>query len=134
MIKRLAHICVHTTDLDETLKFYTGALGLEKGFDFERDGELFGYYLKLGDDSFIEAFKGEPSPIGNIKHVAIEVDDMDGLIERIKSHGVEVGEKKLGADQSWQIWVTDPNGVRIEFHEYTANSRQVIGGTCTVSW
>ena len=42
--------------------------------------------------------------------------------------------KQLVDDQSWQIWIEDPNGIRIEFHEYTEKSMQLIGGTCAVSW
>ena len=134
MIKQLAHICIHTTDLEKTLGFYTEVLGLEKGFDFERKGACFGYYLKLGATTFIEVFPGEPGAVGNINHVAIEVEDMDGLIARLREHGVEVGEKTLGADHSWQVWITDPNGIRIEFHEYTDQSMQRVGGTCVVDW
>jgi catechol 2,3-dioxygenase-like lactoylglutathione lyase family enzyme len=134
MIKQLAHICIHTQDLEGTLRFYTEILGLELGFEFQRQGTRFGYYLKLGGTTFIEVFQGDPGEVGNINHVAMEVEDMDGLIARLKQHGVEVGDKKLGADHSWQVWITDPNGIRIEFHEYTPESMQLVGGTCVVDW
>ena len=130
MIKQLAHICIRSTDLEKTAWFYTEVLGLEKAFDFERDGKAFGFYIHLGNNTFVEVFEGDPGTEGNIRHAAVEVEDMDGLIQRITSHGVEIGEKKLGSDRSWQVWVTDPNGIRIEFHEYTAQSRQLVGGTC----
>ena len=134
MIKQLAHICIHTTDLERTLWFYTDVLGLEKAFDFERQGLPFGCYIKLGGTSFIDVFQGEPGEVGTINLVAIEVEDMDGLIARIRDQGVEVGEKTLGADHSWQVWITDPNGLRIEFHEYTPDSMQLVGGPCVVVW
>jgi hypothetical protein len=38
-----------------------------------------------------------------------------GIIKRIQEHGFEVGEKKLGADNSWQVWLEDPDGVRLSF-------------------
>ena len=133
MIKGLAHICIHTADLDQTLQFYTAVLGLEKGFEFEKGGTLFGYYIKLGRGTFIEVFKGDPGEVGNIKHVAIEVDDMDGLIARIRERGIEIADKKMGADHSWQVWITDPDGIRIEFHEYTPESLQLAGGKCLVT-
>jgi len=134
MIRQLAHICIHTLDLDQTLRFYTDVLGMEKGFDFERKGEPHGYYLKLGGRTYIEVFPGDPGEVGNINHVAFEVDDMDGLMVRIREQGVDIGEKKLGADHSWQVWLTDPNGIRIELHEYTPDSLQLVGGTCHVNW
>ena len=66
--------------------------------------------------------------------MALEVEDIDGMIKRIQEHGFDVGEKELGADNSWQVWLEDPDGVRIEFHEYTDESLQLQGGQCEVSW
>ncbi len=134
MIKQLAHICLHSHDLAETARFYCGALGLEKGFEFMRKGALFGFYLKLGNTTFIEVFQGEPGAPGNINHFAIEVDDIDAVLQQVRAHGYEAGEKKLGADHSWQAWLEDPDGVRIELHQYTDESLQRRGGTCEVNW
>jgi predicted enzyme related to lactoylglutathione lyase len=88
--------------------------------------------LKFGNQTFLEVFKGEPGEVGNINRLAIEVDDIDGVITQIRSAGHEVGDKKLGADHSWQAWLTDPKGVRIELHEDTEKSMQLKGGTCLV--
>jgi catechol 2,3-dioxygenase-like lactoylglutathione lyase family enzyme len=134
MITQLAHICIRSADLELTKRFYTQALGLELGFEFEKQGELFGFYIKVGNATFIEVFKGDPGPVGNINHVAIQVTDLDALISRIRDAGFTVGDKKLGADHSWQAWATDPNGIRIEFHEYTPQSLQLTGGKCIVNW
>ncbi len=134
MIKQLAHICIHTTDLEATARFYQDGLGLERGFEFTKDGDLFGFYVKLGKDTFIEVFKGDPGVVGNINHIAIQTDDINAVIDCLRNHGYEVGDKTLGTDHSWQAWTADPNGVRIEFHEYTQESMQLIGGTCVVDW
>lgn len=130
MIKQLAHVCIHTTDLQKTHHFYTVVLGLKEAFRFVSKDEPFGYYFALGSNTFIEVFKGDPGGVGAIKHLAIEVEDMDDMIRRVRDHGVEIGEKKRGADRTWQVWVSDPNGVRIEFQEYTAESMQFKGGIC----
>ncbi|MBC8205975.1 MAG: VOC family protein [Kiritimatiellales bacterium] len=134
MINQFAHVSIHSNDLEETGRFYLGALGLEKGFEFIKDGALFGYYIKLGNNTFIEVFKGDPGEVGNINHIAIQTDDIDEVIERVRKHGYEIGEKSLGADHSWQVWTADPNGVRIEFHQYTEQSLQLTGGVCQVDW
>ena len=134
MLKRLAHVCIHTADLDRTAAFYCGALGMERHFDFEKDGQLFGYYLSVGDNTFIEVFCGNPGEVGNIHHLALEVDDIDAAIRRIREHGFETGDKSLGADDSWQAWMEDPNGVKIELHQYTPGSCQIIRRTCIVNW
>jgi len=129
-VKQLAHLCIHSRDLDATRSFYVDALGLEPGFDFLKDGRRFGYYLKFGQNTFIEVFEGDPGEVGNINHLAIEVEDMDGVIERVRKAGHTVGDKKLGPDQSWQAWLEDPNGIRIELHEYTSDSSQLSGKPC----
>jgi catechol 2,3-dioxygenase-like lactoylglutathione lyase family enzyme len=134
MIKQLAHICIHTDDLAETEQFYCDILGLEKGFEFEKDGDLFGFYVKLGGKTFIEVFKGDTRKVGNIDHIAIETDNIDEIISALHSNGFEATDKKLGVDHTWQSWTEDPNGVRIEFQEYTDKSMQFKGGTCQVDW
>lgn len=134
MIIRLAHICIHTQDLTETERFYCDVLGLEKGFVFMKNNSLFGFYIKLGNDSFIEVFKGDPGTAGNIDHLAIETDDIDQVISTLRTNGFDATDKKLGVDKSWQSWAEDPNGVKIEFHQYTDESLQFRGGTCEVDW
>lgn len=134
MIRQLAHLCIHTDDLDATERFYTEGLGLEVHFTFFRNGERFGYYLACGGRTFVEVFAGKRAVPGNIDHLALEVEDMDGLLARVKAAGYGTGEKKMGADHSWQAWLEDPNGVRIELHEYTEESLQLRGGTCEVDW
>jgi catechol 2,3-dioxygenase-like lactoylglutathione lyase family enzyme len=134
MIKQLAHICIRSADLARTEAFYVDGLGMERFFDFERNGDLFGFYLKAGANTFIEVFKGEPDKPGNINHVALEVSDMDALLEHLRARGIHHTEKKLGADHSWQAWLEDPDGVRIELHEYTADSSQLTRNTCVVDW
>ena len=57
MFKRVAHICIGSNDLKETERFYCDVLGMEKKFDFVKDDELYGYYIDVGDTTFIEVFK-----------------------------------------------------------------------------
>lgn len=138
MIKSLAHVCLLSHDLDKTLEFYCGTLGLKKGFDFLRNGELFGFYVKVDDRQFLEIFKTEAAgnevPPRHITHFCLEVGNIDAMRERLLERGVEVTEKKLGADHSWQIWCKDPDGTSIEFHQYTPESTQLTGMACLVNW
>jgi len=133
VIKQLAHACIHSADLDQTRRFYCEVLGCRPGFEFRKQGELVGCYISLGGETFIEVFLGEPTDAGGIKHLAIEVSDIDAVLARCAEYNVEASEKKLGHDQSWQAWVTDPNGVRLEFQQYTAESCQRTGAVCDMS-
>jgi len=135
MIKAMAHICVSTKDLDKTEKFYCSCLGLAKKFSFIRDGKVFGYYLQINEHNFIEFFQAdavssEDKP--KVMHFCLEVDDIDKAIKEIRNCGVSITDKKTGSDNSWQAWLTDPNGINIELHQYTDKSSQITGNDCIV--
>lgn len=130
MFKRLAHVCIGATDLAASEHFYVDLLGMEKAFDFLRAGRRFGFYVKAGETTFIEIFEenAEPNferPI--IKHFCLEVEDLDAAAAKLAGRGVEVSAKKLGGDNNWQAWLTDPSGVRIEMMQYCADSTQFSG-------
>ncbi|MEJ0000516.1 MAG: VOC family protein [Verrucomicrobiota bacterium] len=126
-IKSLAHVCIKTADLDATAAFYCGALGLEKLFDFTRKGQRIGYYLKTGNLSFIEVFVADAiDPVGPkqvLSHLCLESGDLKGLRERLLAAGHAPGPIHLAADNTWQFWMKDPNGMDVEFQEYTDRPR-----------
>ena len=135
MIKSLAHVCLAAKDLAATEHFYRNVLGLEKQFNFLRDGQIAGFYFKVAEGNFIEVFRQDEIHAHAgcpISHMCLEVDDIDAVAARLKSSGYEATSKKLGCDRSWQIWTTDPSGVRIEFHQYTADSTQITGKDCII--
>ena len=59
MIKQLAHINIGTHDLAAAEHFYCDILGMDKSFEFIKDGELFGFYASAGNTTFIEVFSQE---------------------------------------------------------------------------
>ena len=52
------------------------------------------------------------------------MDDIDETIRALKEAGVEISDAKLGADGSLQAWLTDPEGNRIELHQFLTDSLQ----------
>lgn len=133
MIKDIAHICIAARNLAETERFYCEGLGLKKAFNFIQSGRVIGFYLEVGNGRFIEVFERNPlevSPRHPILHLCLEVEDMDAVRAHLIASGIEATEKKLGSDRSWQIWATDPGGVRIEFHQYTPQSHQITRQDC----
>jgi catechol 2,3-dioxygenase-like lactoylglutathione lyase family enzyme len=109
-------------------------MGIPIHFTFERAGKRFGVYFKAGEGNYIEAFQVEKREIINtgIVHFCLETDNIDGFIADMTHKGVECTEKKRGSDRSWQTWLRDPDGNRIEIHEYTPESAQRLGGTVQV--
>ena len=136
MITGIAHVCIVARDLAATERFYCRGLGLAKTFRFLKNDREIGYYLRVNETNFIEVFQDtEASTAAQplIRHVCLQVASLDPVIARLRQHGYEVTEKKLGADQSWQAWTADPGGVKIELHEYTLNSSQTTGKDCTLN-
>jgi predicted enzyme related to lactoylglutathione lyase len=69
-----------------------------------------------------------------ILHFCLETDDIDAVVARLTELGVPVTPKKLGVDNSWQAWLEDPDGNKIEIHQYTPTSTQLTGGTVEADW
>jgi catechol 2,3-dioxygenase-like lactoylglutathione lyase family enzyme len=128
MITGLAHTCFTVSDLDRALTFYRDALGLEEAFDFTDDeGRRYGIYLHLGERNFIELFEGtvaEPAEGQSFRHICLEVDDIEATVKTLRERDLEVSPIKMGRDHSYQAWITDPDGNRIELHQYTPDSWQ----------
>lgn len=138
-IRQVAHTCIFAHDLGVTEAFYRDVLGLPKAFDFRRGDEWIGFYLDLGGRTFIEVFSKESSRFAEtdqINHICLETEALDELIAHIRARGVEITDKKLGVDGTWQAWTKDPNGVKLEIFQYTGESLQFApkGGVCQVNW
>ena len=129
MITGLAHVCFVVNDLEASIVYYRDRLGLKPAFDFTNDeGERFGIYLHIGGRSFLELFQGTvgaPPVKPSYQHFCLEVDEIESTVAQLRANGVEVTDVKLGTDQSWQAWLTDPDGNRIELHAYTSESKQL---------
>jgi lactoylglutathione lyase/glyoxylase I family protein len=127
MVTNIAHICFTVSDLEKSLAFWRD-LGFPEAFEF-RDEERgkFGAYVHVGGRNFIEMFTGELSENGGTgayRHLCLEVDDIEATKREFQGKGITVTDIKLGNDQSYQAWIRDPDGNRIELHQYTDNSKQ----------
>ena len=128
MATSLAHLCFVVPNLARAEKFYRDKLGLKHAFDFRNDeGRKFGVYLHVGGRSFIELFEGKvgkPAKGQSYQHLCLEVKNIKATVKRLRQRRVQVTDIKLGCDQSYQAWLSDPDGNRIELHQYTRKSWQ----------
>jgi lactoylglutathione lyase len=142
MIRKLAHLCLVSDQLETMMDFYTQKLGFNIKFIFRNDaGQVFGYYLETGDTTFVEIFDrvlkhkqwGKGGPLEDLKkgdminHFCFEVTGMKEHIAQLEGRGVKIGNVKMAMDHSHQAWTSDPDGNLIEFMEYTAASWQLVG-------
>jgi catechol 2,3-dioxygenase-like lactoylglutathione lyase family enzyme len=138
-ITSLAHVCIKTRDLDATADFYCGALGLTRHFDFTRKGKVIGFYLKAGSTTFVEVFlESEVLPIDRHKavlsHLCLETDDIENLHASLVARGLNPGKIVMGSDKAIQFWMDDPNGMAIEFQQYTQACSQFTGQSVEAHW
>ena len=139
-IKALAHVCLRTKDLNALLRFYRDMLGMKPLFNFTKNGKIAGVYLKIADGMYLEAFEVPDAPdrhdqASPLSHFCLQTDDIRALYQKLIDNGYKPAtEIRLGADQSWQFWIQDPAGIRIEFHEYTPESSQLTGRDVAITW
>ncbi|MBI1252240.1 MAG: VOC family protein [Alphaproteobacteria bacterium] len=132
---RLHHTAYVTNDMEATRKFYEDVIGLPLMATFCEKDELFGAertymhtFFELGDGSALAFFQfadpadqaqfGPQMPFTPFHHVALNVDkDAQAVIEaRIKAAGyTEPGHFVLEHGYCRSVYVTDPNGMIVEF-------------------
>ena len=118
---RFAHTNVRVRDIDASLRFYE-ALGFERRGRLQFDGA---YNIDLGlpgDGDTVELTvnegREEAYDLGSgYGHVALEVEDLDGLLARLAAQGIEPEKPPYapGGREEFRIcFVADPDGYRIE--------------------
>ncbi len=118
---RLAHTMNRVKDLDETLSFYTGFLGLEEVRRKSIGDEAIlvfladqaqNYYIELTHNHGVDDYE-----LGNqFGHLAFCVDDLEAVVAQVEAAGWWYRRSKPEAPAKY-IFVKDPNGYDIEIIE-----------------
>ena len=108
---QLHHVQINVADVPAAVEFYL-ALGTRARSDMP-DVDVEVTWLDAGDGQ-IHLVKGEvPADFG--QHFALEVDDIDSVVSRLRSSGVQVEDPvSLGDWLGRQTSFQDPWGNRIE--------------------
>jgi lactoylglutathione lyase len=118
---RQVHTNMRVRDIDASLRFYE-ALGYERRGRLQFEG-AYNIYLGLpGDGDTLELTVNEgheePYELGTgYGHIALTVEDLDGLLERLATQGIEPEKPPYhpGGRTEFRIcFVADPDGYRIE--------------------
>ncbi len=122
MIKSIAHASFLVADLERSLVFYRDILGIEQNMTrpkFPFDGA----WLDLGDSGQQlhlmklpnpDPKEGRPEHGGKDKHIALVVDDLDALAEKLDTEGIIFSRSKSGRAA---FFCRDPDGNALEFSE-----------------
>lgn len=135
-IKKIDHVAIVVEDIDEALRFWRDALGLELHHIEEvPDQESVVAFLPVGDgeielvkptsqDSGVARYLSKRGP--GIHHICLEVDDIQGTLNQIKSHGARlIHETALtgsGGKKYAFIHPESTNGVLVELYELRENN------------
>ena len=119
-VETLQHVNIRCVNAQASRDFYVAAIGLKEGprppFDFP------GHWLYLGETAVIhlvqkpghEARHGPGT--GEIDHVAFGGSDLDGMRRRLAQHGIAFEERLVPRDNVVQLFVRDPEGVKLELN------------------
>ncbi len=125
---KINHLGIATNGIDEALKFWENALGLESiHTEVVEDQKVRVAMLPIGE-SRIELLEAtsEDSPItkflekrgGGIHHIAVEVEDIEAALAKLKSEGMRLIDEKprIGAEGCLVAFVhpASANGVLLE--------------------
>ena len=120
--RRLEHVLVLTNDLEASREFYCAALGLEVG---DRPPlEFPGYWLYLDGvpcvhvaergpyEAHVAARGLQAGPA--VDHVAFAGEGYERVAARLEAAGLEALANIVPGTGLRQLFLTDPNGIRIE--------------------
>ena len=148
IISGIGHVALYASDMEKTLNFYCGVLGLKHAFTLRgADGLPWIEYLKVSDDNFIELFyikpnsqtaavapateAATPAPApapannGTFHHICLAVGDIHAAEKALdEAEGPVDVRPKQGSDKNWQMWTHDPDGVKIELMQISPDSPQ----------
>ena len=127
-LENLNHVLVLTRNLEATRDFYVDVLGLEDGY---RPSFPFnGHWIYLGERAVVHVAENggyldnrdhvrdgsADSGTGSIDHIAFEATGLKAMIARLEKHGIAARHRKVPDLDLHQLFVDDPNGVRIELN------------------
>ncbi len=113
LVADIHHVSLNVTDTGRSLTLYRDLLGMSvlprPNFPFG------GAWLDAGGGRQVHLIEAAvPADLG--QHMAFRVVDIDVVIERLRSAGVEVPDATpVGATGIRQTFVLDPDGNRLEF-------------------
>ena len=119
-VDALQHINIRARDVDRTRDFYVRVLGLRVG-----DRPPFastGYWLYLGADPVIHLVQktSHEAPAaadtGAIDHIAFRGVDLEATRQALARDRIAFQEAVVARDNSIQLLLHDPDGVRIELN------------------
>ncbi len=122
---RLAHTMLRVKDLDRSLKFYVGLLGMQVLRSTEYpDGKFTNTFIGYGPESQFPAIEltynwGREAPYTHgdgYGHIALDVEDVYGFCEHLARAGVKITRPPGPMKHGTRVlaFIEDPDGYKVE--------------------
>lgn len=137
-VSHLEHFLLQTDDIERTCDWYVRVLGFRVGPspDFRFPVK----WLYLGDRDVIHVCEGgagvsearkrylgqqsaDLRGSGVIDHVAFRCTGLEEMVARLKNAGVEFNERQVDNEALYQLFLFDPNGVKVELNFAAAEAQ-----------
>ena len=115
MIHGMNHFTVIAENLEQTLEFYVGVLGLEQGH--RPDLGFAGAWLYAGGKPILHVYADRPIPpgvAGVIDHMAFSARGLREVKARFDARGLKYDLRQQTGSGTWQLFSFDPNGAKVE--------------------
>jgi len=118
-VDALQHVNLRVRDLEASKDFYARVVGLRVGA--RPPVASVGYWLYLHDDPVIHlveqsAGDGRAAGSGVVDHIAFRGVDFEQTRDHFRALGILFREAVIPRDGTRQLFVHDPNGVKIELN------------------
>jgi catechol 2,3-dioxygenase-like lactoylglutathione lyase family enzyme len=130
-VSHLEHALIQTADMEGTKNWYVDVLGMKVGP--HPDFKVPVYWLYIGDHDVLHIAQGgkdvpearlkyagqqstDTYGSGVVDHLAFRCSGLDEMIANFKQRGVAFKERQVDNQGLYQLFLIDPNGVKIELN------------------
>ncbi len=137
-LDHLQHVLIQTADMEATKDWYVNVLGMEVGPHPDFKIPVYWLYLNGRDVLHIAEgganvsenrlrYVGQDSQAthgsGVVDHIAFHATGLSEMIDRLTKQGVEFKERQVDVQGLYQLFLHDPNGVKIELNYAAAEAK-----------
>lgn len=128
------HAAINTNDMEGTLQFYCGILGMRLARTSQTGDGRRHYNVEIGGGNAFAVFDGAKLPPKtapqHLNHFALTVataEEFDEAYQRLQDHGVEVTDI-IQRGYGKTFYFHDPNGIRLQIELQTKEWQEDLHG------
>jgi catechol 2,3-dioxygenase-like lactoylglutathione lyase family enzyme len=119
-LRAFLHVKLDVEDLERSLEFYCGRLGLRQIVRYDRDDGIVIVQLSpTGEPPGVELWYEAPgTALHNDRlHIAFAVEGVSEVVEALRRHGVPIEREPFRIGHERIAFIRDPDGYLIELNE-----------------